>query len=827
MLKFLFKQFIAFNIIFILFISTALSTPQGSGIINQGFVVENDSETLYVLCLDSASIHVQAIPKNTMLSNQLVIVNDADFNFTDYKVIQSLGGISLETSVLTVYYNAVNKNISFIDKNTSDTILCETTRSFAPINVLGKQNFSMQQSFILSTDEGVYGLGQYQYGLLNYRGQTVNLVHANREIANPVLLSTKNYVLYWDNYSKTVFNDDKDGMSFWSEVGDAVSYYFVYGKDMNDAISGFRRLTGEVPMLPKSAFGFWMSKERYRSFDELVSVVAEYRKRNIPLDNIVQDWQYWGEDYNLWNSMQFDKLNFNNASEVIDELHNKYNVKLTLSVWPGVGEKTKIYQSLDSVGALFAEPTWAGYKVVDIYNPKAQQIYWDYLYHGLYVKGVDSWWMDATEPSFRDGLYQDKQEEHTKSAGETYIGPFHQYLNTYSLILSKVMYDNLRKQSNKRVSILTRSAFAGQQKYSTSTWSGDIYASWDVYKKQIPAGLNFCMTGLPYWTTDIGGFRVISQDKAGNEAKGEIGSYMGQEKKTADGGYRKGLNDSAYLELYTRWFQYGAFTPMFRAHGTEVPREIWHFGEPGTQYYDAQLKMIDLRYSFLSYIYSTAWQVSKNGATMMRALVMDFANDTAVYNNSSSFMFGDALLVNPVTRPMFHNRAGRIENQDTKVDIYLPKHHYKYWYDINSSNIYKCGDSINYNAPLDIIPVFAKAASIVPRNKVVQYANADDNSLMDIYVYTGGDAYFTLYEDDNETYNYEKGLYNEIDFVWDEETNTLSISKIKGELQPRLNKRMFTIHVVYPKSDDCYDMVSKTVDYDNHSTVLTFEHMKY
>ncbi len=785
-------------------------------------IIDEEGLRLVITCLDEHIVHVQAYPKPVAEIRKSLVVNDSCFQFNGFRVSRNKTKVTVKTSRLAVEYDRVFRRIVFIDRSTGDVILAENSRNFVAGKDGGEKAFRVTQHFVIKPEEALYGLGQYQDGAFNYRGKTVNLVHANREIANPVLLSTRNYVLYWDNYSKTVFSEKQGIASFDSEVGDGVNYYFIYGKDMNDAVAGFRYLTGEVPMLPKSAFGFWMSKERYKSFDELVGVVDEYRKRGIPLDNIVQDWQYWGEDMGLWNSMNFDTVRFARPKEIIDRLHQEYHVKLTVSVWPGVGKKTEIYRAMDAAGALFDVPTWAGYKVVDIYNPEAQKIFWQYLKNGLYSKGVDSWWMDATEPSFRDGLYQSRQEYWAKSAGMTAVGSFSRYLNTYSLVLSGMLYDGLRQQSNKRVSILTRSAFAGQQKYGTSTWSGDIYASWDVFGKQIPAGLNLCMTGFPYWTTDIGAFRVTSQEKGGNQGKGEIGDFKGETGSSDGGGYKKGLRDSAYLELYTRWFQFGAFCPMFRAHGTEVPREIWHFGEPGSLYYDAQLQMIDLRYSLLSYIYSNAWQVTSSGGTMMRPLVMDFTSDKRILGDAGSYMFGESLLVHPVTRPMFYDRKGKISDPDVAVPVYLPRHEGKGWFDFNSDRYYPAGDTVRYEALLNVIPVFVKAGAIIPRDRPAPYANAADHREMEITVYAGSDARFTLYEDDHETYDYEQGIYRAIDMEWNEKQKALTFSDARGVFKPAFQQQVFVIKVIFPGKDGKTEVKSGTIGYSGKKVKVKF-----
>lgn len=791
----------------------------GKNISNHGMMWEEDSVVFSISCLDEEIIHVHVYPKLQKQQKSLV-VDDSTFLFSNYHVKQSVNERILETDRLKICYDKQAKTIAFIDKKTNGLLLMDKARSFIPIEVMGDKAYSVIQHFTISKEEALYGLGQFQNGTLNYRGKQVKLVHANREIASPVLLSSKKYLIYWDNYSKIIFSDTSSETTFRSEVGDGASYYFVYGESMQKTMSNYQYLTGPVPMLPKSAYGFWVSRERYRSFDELTSVVAEYRKREIPMDNIVQDWQYWGEPAELWNSMEFNPVHFDHPKEVIDRLHTDYKVKLALSVWPGVGKNTAIYKTMDSLGVLFDVPTWNGYKVIDIYHPEAQKNYWNYLYKGLYTKGVDSWWMDATEPSFKDGLYQDKQEEWTKKAGMTYIGPFHRYLNTYSLVLAKTMYQNLRKVSDKRVSILTRSAFAGQQKYSTITWSGDIYASWNVFRNQIPAGLNLCLTGIPYWTTDIGGFRVKSQDKPGGGASGEISTYSSSEKVSQDGGYSKGLDDPAYLELYTRWFQYGAFNPIFRIHGTEVPREIWYFGEPGTPCYDAQVKMINLRYSLLSYIYSTAWQVTSQGTIIMKPLVMDFTDDRKVYGNADSFMFGDALLVHPVTSPMYYDREGKIEPLNTKISIYLPDHNGQYWYDFNSDNVYKAGTDIWYNAPLETIPLFVKGGSILPRNKPAQYATADTNCEMDIVIYAGNSARFVLYEDDNETFKYENGQYNTIEIIWNEKSKEIIFSEVKGNLKPILDKRIFNIKLIDVDNKNTRIEKNKQITYINKAVRL-------
>lgn len=771
-----------------------LTVPQASADV-QGFFVDGKGISVEVVCLNEGTIHVKAGKGKESGPGKALVVDDSKFPFSGYEVEKKDGATVLKTDLLLVEYDESTGNISFTDRKSGKPLLKENKRSIKPL----------LQGFEMSDGEAIYGLGQYQHGKLNYRGRSVTMVQANREIVVPVLVSTKNYLVYWDNYSKTLFSDNEDGAVFQSGEGDGVSYYFVYGKDMADAVAGFRTISGAAPMLPKSAYGLWMSKERYKSFEELVGAAAEFRRRDIPVDNMVQDWQYWGSDRKVWNGLVFDPVNFPNPEENIKRLHDDYHVKLTVSVWPGFGKDTKVYQELDKIGGLLSGQTWGNFKNIDIYNPEAREIFWKNIEKGLLAYGVDGWWMDGAEPSWTDDFDQGQQERDSQSL-MTKIGPFSRYLNTYSLELNRMMYEHLRKKDGRRVSILCRSAFAGQQRYSTVTWTGDIYASWDVFRNQIPEGLNYCMTGLPYWTTDIGAFFMKKKDvRKGPNNMGE---------KNGGGGYAEGLKDPAYLELYTRWFQYGVFCPVFRIHGSEEPREPWHFGDVGDPHYDIQVDMIKLRYSLMSYIYSTAWQVTSRGRTLMCALAMDFTDDKATHDMGHSFMFGDSLLVAPVIRPMYHDRQGKIEPVNTVVDIYLPEHPAKYWYDFNSDQCFRGGGTVAYDAPLEVVPVFVKAGSIVPRNKVVQYANADDNSEMDIIVYSGADASFTLYEDDNETYDYEKGMYSAIDIIWDDVRGILKFSEPKGEFSPCLEKRKFNVKVLYGSPGGTVSASSREVEYD-------------
>lgn len=742
------------------------------------FRVEEGALTLEVTCLTPRSVQVAAWPKGTPPPASRVL--PAAGEVADV----SVSGTTLRTPFISVAYDAAEQALTFCDTATGRVILSEKKRSLTPASIPGESttSFETAQTFSIPSGEAFYGLGQFQDGSFNWRGRTLTLQQTNRIIVNPVLLSTGGYALYWDNPSKTRFSDSPEGTEFRSDFGDAIRYCFVYGPSMKEAVAEFRALTGAAPLFPKAAFGFWMSKERYTSFDELDSVTAEFRRRGIPLDVIVQDWRYWGTDNALWNSLSFNPAHFAEPEKRIAALHDERRVRLALSVWPGVGTKTAIYRELEEIGALFNLPTWAGYKVIDFTNPKAREIFWKHLKTGLYDKGVDFWWMDATEPSFKEG----NLDAEARKAGPGAAGTLLRNLNAYSLPVCETMYRGLREAGEKRVCLLTRSAFAGQQKYAAAVWSGDIYASWRVFRNQIPAGLNLCMTGIPYWTTDIGGFFVTRAEKD-------------------DGGYKNPLKNPDYLELYTRWFQYAVFTPLFRAHGTNIPREPWRFGEPGTPYYDAQIDAINLRYSLLSYIYSHAWHVTSRHATLMRPAITDFPEDAALREDASCFMFGDALFVAPVTRPL----PGGV------LPVYLPGHSGKIWYDLHSPVWHEGGKSIDAPAPISRTPVFVKGGSILPRDL--------PGGATSIGIYTGSDAFFELYEDDGETYAYERGIYSSITFTWNETTRTLTLSAPQGGMPPLQARRTFAITLFQPGPEGAVSENTLQITYENKPLTLRFD----
>lgn len=754
--------------------SSGVKTDKGS------YVFSADSITYKVEFFSPRCVHIQSLPQGDTLQTVRLVV-DADkqrYEKSSYK--ESGDAFVFATDELTVTFQRETGAFQFTETASGRVLLKEKengARTFRRAVHGDEACLEVTQHFVPSADEALYGLGQYQNGVMNYRGDSVSLLQANMDVVNPFLISTAGYGILWDNYSATRFKDSSDGFSFASEVADASDYYFMAGKDMDSVMAEYRSLTGDVPMFGKWVFGFWQSKERYKSFAELEGVVKEYRKRGIPLDNIVQDWEYWGEKP-YWNRLAFDSKNFDKPEEVIARLHDEMNVHFMLSVWLGFGPKTEVYHELDLIGALFDEKTWAGYKIFDAYNPAARDIVWRYMKEGLYDKGVDAWWADATEPSFRDGFTQEKQTERTKSAGKTHLGSFHRYLNTYSLVMLKDWYTRLRNESaDKRVFIFTRSAFASQQRYGTAIWSGDVSASWQNMHKQLTAGLNLSMSGIPYWTSDTGGFFVTERDAQ----------------------YPDGLKSDEYKELYSRWFQFGAFTPIFRAHGTNVPREIWQFGQPGTPYYDNQLKYISLRYRLLPYIYSLSYKVTTEGYTMMRGLAMDFASDRRTYDIDNAYMFGPSLLVRPVFSPM---------KEETEVVTYLPEHEGKMWFDFWTGEVIKAGTKHTQPSRLDVLPLYVKGGSIIPLAQVKQYAMEHPDDELELRVYAGTDASFLWYDDEGDSYRYEKNICSKVMIKWNEAEQKLVIGKCDGTypgmpVNVNVTVRLYRPHIAGPIVKKC------------------------
>jgi len=882
---------------------------------------------------DNAARVVKWLPEGTPDKKSLVVIQDVLPDLT-VSVMEGPKAVTLNTDRLTIRITRANGHVEYLTQD-GKVILKEDGKAIlTPVQYGEDKAFHVQQAFKLTPDEGLYGLGQHQSGHMNYRGRTVNLVQANTEAVTPFLISTRGYGILWDNTSKTVFEDTKAKTSLWSDVGDNVDYYLIYGPSMDQVIAGYRGLTGRAPMYGRWAYGYWQSKEHYHTRDELLGVAQEYRRRQIPIDNIIQDWNYWGGNEN-WGGMFFDETRYPRPKEMVDLLHAQ-NLHVMISIWPALGPNTPIFKDMDSRGFLYNQFGWAGFKYYDAFNPAANQLYWDYLEKGLYSTGIDAWWIDSTEPDVVNALTKEATEYEMKKLGSNHLGTWARYMNAFSLVMMDSLYRNLRQESDhRRVCLLTRSTFAGQQRSAATTWSGDIGANWDVYRKQISAGINHCMAGIPYWTFDIGAF--------------VIGSYGGV--------FSNGGKDPAYQEFYSRMFQFGTFCPIFRSHGSETPREIWEFGE----FVEPMVKFDNLRYRLMPYIYSLAWRVTHDGYTIMRGLPMDFPGDKKTYSIDDQFMFGPSLMVCPVTEYMIHRPpedsisispehfrtqdgkpgltatyyndvdfkeqirqqvepninlfwytgwpdfiadptfamrwegkliptqtgphrfhmksfgpkrvyldgkelpcnyfsvefytepvdlvAGKeydfrfetsnavagafraqlywktpeifarekapVAKKDQTRPVYLPAG--VKWIDVWTGQTVRGGRRITADAPIDKIPLLVRAGSIVPMGPFIQYSSEKPADPIELRIYPGANGAFTLYEDENDNYNYEKGAYAIIAFQWDDATRQLTIEDRKGEFPGMLKERTFNVVLVnkdHGTGVEATGMPDKVVSYE-------------
>lgn len=806
----------------------------------------------------------------------------------------------------------------------------EAPQSIEKRTISDAPTYEVENSFTLQPDEGIYGFGFTADDEVNRRNKELLLVQTNVGIIIPVMVSTQRYGILWDTYSQMRFKDDAQGARLWAESAPGgVDYYFMAGdpaaKDTLDSVVGaYRWLTGDAPMVPKQAFGLFMSKERYPTQDRIVEVAKTFRKEGFPLDYIVQDWQYWGSDRDgTWSGMIWNPERFPDPAGMSRTIHD-LNMKLMVSIWPSVGNDTALARELDQYGLRFKPLHWISKKarVYDAYSAKGREIYFKHIKSGLLDKGVDALWMDGTEVEVSSAMWNPVDNvRDTKALGHNAMGDFTRYLNPYSLLTTQGTYEGQRAISDKRVFTLTRSAWAGAQRTGAVSWSGDIYASWQTFAQQVAGGVNVTVTGNPYWTQDTGGFFVSD--------------FPGGEK------------NPAWRELFARWFQYAAFNPIMRVHGTNVEREPYIFKTLDPPVYKTLLDTVNLRYRLLPYIYSLSAQVTADRSTLMRPLVMDFPDDPAVRNINDSFMFGSSLLVHPVTRAMynilpslptmvpaqhlrsadgkagldvqyfagenfetprgksvdakidhtwpdpplaemppgltslshfsarwngtliapedgeheiglngndgmrlylggkvvidewnrsatrtrtvkrtlkkgealpvrlefFHPEGGRVFRfiwrtpselqrdkavinapRDLTMRTYLPAG--TDWYDFWTNHRHGGGETVSREAPLDIMPLYVRAGSIVPMGPVMQYATEKPDAPYDVRIYAGASGRFTLYEDDNETYAYEKGQSARFDLDWDDAKRTLTISQRRGSFPAMTKQRQLKVTVI-------------------------------
>ena len=679
---------------------------------------------------------------------------------------------------------------------------------------------AVRQTFLLDKGEAIYGLGTFQNGKMNRRGEHKRMEQTNLEDFMNVLQSIKGWGLYWENYSPTQFDDDANGMSFTSEAGDGIDYYFMYGGSADGEIAHMRHLSGDVPMFPLWTYGYWQSKERYKTAAETESIVDKYRELQVPLDGIIQDWQYWGNNY-LWNAMDFLSEDFVKGPQLIKNVHQKH-AHFMISIWASFGPMTQQFRELNAKGLLLPIETWpqsgishiwppkkefpSGVKCYDAFSPEARAIYWKYL-KTLYDYGCDAWWMDSTDPDYMNPKESDYQHK-------VYGGTWRSQRNAFPLETLKGIYQTQRKDDRgKRIFIMTRSSFAGQQHYGSNMWSGDVASSWEMLRYQVPAGLSYSLTGNPNFNTDIGGFFCGSYNTAGS------GSAP---------------RNPQFQELYVRWMQYGLFCPVFRSHGADAPREIWQFGQKGEPVYDAIEKQIRLRYRLIPYLYSTAWQVTSNNQSYLRPLFSDFASDKRVWDIADEFLCGQSILATPILDPQYteekiiredamtgwNKKELKDESGELKVDWTATKSATKYlpkgatWYDFWTGKAYKGGQSITITTSFDRAPMFVRSGSILPLGPEMQYVGEKAWDNLELRVYPGADGAFTLYEDEGDNYNYEKGIYSTITFQWNDKTRTLTIHDRKGDYPGMLKHRQFTITLP--------DGTTHPIDYDGNQKEIRF-----
>ena len=759
------------------------------------FVKEVDGTRIQLEFYTPSIVRVLKTPVGTSLQKQsLVVIAQPE----DLQV--STTSSSFASKELTVKVDPKTGALTFLSAK-GKVLLREKDNGLQPSSA---SRHPSRQTFTLDKDEAIYGLGTIQNGKMNRRGERKRMEQSNLEDFQNVLQSIKGWGIFWDNYAPTLFEDNPDGMTFDSEAGESIDYYFMYGGSADGVIALMRHLSGDVPMFPLWTYGFWQSKERYKSATETESIVDQYRALNVPLDGIIQDWQYWGSNY-MWNSMDFTAEEFSNGKQLIDNVHKKH-AHFMISIWASFGPMTKQFRELDKKGLLLPIETWpqsglshiwpprmdypSGVKVYDAFSPEARDIYWKYL-KTLFDYGTDAWWMDSTDPDF----FNPKQSDYEH---KVFGGTWRSQRNAFPLETVRGVYEKQRQEVSprgdsegvKRVFIMTRSAFAGQQHYGSNMWSGDVNSTWDMLRKQVPAGLSFSLTGNPNFNTDIGGFFCGSYNRRGPASA---------------------PRNPQFQELYVRWMQYGFFCPVFRSHGADAPREIWQFGQKGEPVYDAIEKTIRLRYRFLPYLYSTAWQVTSNNGSYMRPLFSDFAQDKAVWDMTDEFLFGRNILAAPILEAQYTEEDNRQRTADngnwteTKTaSKYLPKG--TKWYDFWTNQLYNGGQNVTLQTSLDRVPMFVRAGSILPLGPEMQYVGEKSWDDLELRVYPGADGEFTLYEDEGDNYNYEKGQYATITFRWNDRSRTLTLCERKGSYPGMLQKRQFTI--VLPSGQ------TKQIDYD-------------
>lgn len=749
-------------------------------------------------------IQVIAAPTDGFSQHTSLIITETLPPAPKWKFDETEDQITLSTSSVSAHVDKHSLKVAFAD-SVGKTILEEDDRSARTATVVGEDCFNIKQSFRYSPGEVLYGLGSFQSADMALNGKKVTLLQKNREDVVPVIISTNRYGLIWDNYSYSEFNDTRGSYYLWSEVADEIGYFFLYGKDIDSIVSTYRRLTGTAPMYPKWAFGYIQSKQKYNTQDEIVSIVRDFRARRFPLDLIVQDWMYWPEGE--WGQKSFLRKNYPDPLKMVNDIHSM-NAKIMISIWPNMTKGTPDQIGLAKIHGVFTDD-----EHLNVLLPEARRLYWKQVNDSLFSVGIDGFWADCSEgydsdwssPFFK--LPDLKLNEVNSDALKKMMSSG-RYINVYALMHTRGLYEGWRStKSQKRVFILTRSSFAGMQKYAASYWTGDVSANWEEFRMQIPAGLNYCMTGVPYWTTDIAGYFV----------KHQTGWWF------ANGAYEKGQEDEGFKELYTRWFQFAAFCPLFRAHGADFPREPWAFGTPDSRTYQTLLRFANLRYRLMPYVYSLAWRIYSQNYTMMRALPFDFMNDSTVFNINDQYMFGPSFMVNPVVRPLYYHADNvKINPSSYTREVYLPKG--AEWFDFWTGRQFAGGKKVEADASYETMPVFIRAGSIIPLGPFIQYST-ERNDPIEIRIYPGANGEFTLYEDENDNYDYLNGLHSLTTFRWNDAQKRLIIHARKGSYPGMPKAHTFNVVLAGENKGvgvEVSTMIDKTIRYSGKEVIIRF-----
>ncbi len=713
-------------------------------------------------------VEVQYTSLPSLDQKQSLVISNRFPETPAFTVAEIKGDIVLTTAKLKVVVKKSTESVKFTDLN-DHVILAESEKNakqVVPATVAGINTYTCSSQFGSPADEALYGLGCHPEDTLsiNYKGRDQDMAIRYMTGAIPVLLSTRGYGLLWDNYAASRYYGAENGNTSYkyvSESGTMVDYYFFYGPDFDRIIALYREATGEAPMFPKWSFGLFQSQDRYKSQAEVLSVKDGYRSNHIPVDCIVQDWFYWEPDVIGSHVMWPER--YPNPKAMVDALHNA-NIHAMISIWPVFAKGTRNYKELADSGCLTTIDwdnvmTHTMDNYYDAHSEKARNIYWRQAKDSLIAPdGWDAWWVDQCEPD--NGTRLDLRRQCNFA-----IGRGIDYFNTYSLMHSTGLYSNWRKDIHgKRAFFLIRQAFAGQQRNSTTLWSSDITCTWRAFKSQVPQGINACASGIPYWTSDIGGYHF---------------HWMPPDWSTPDN-----------RELFTRWFQFGTFSPIFRIHGKGERALFSSNWDDKTK--AVLLKYDNLRYRLMPYIYSLGWKVTHEGYTIMRSLAFDFSNDGNVRNIPDQYMFGPAFLVNPVTERMYSMDPNGSAVKTRKV--YLPQS--AGWYDFWTGARLAGGQTIDAPAPIETLPLYVKAGSIVPMGPFLEYATERPADPLEIRIYPGADGDFVLYEDENDNYDYEKGVFATISFHWNDAQHKLTIGQRQGTFPGMLESRTFRMVIV-------------------------------